>query len=391
LPADGSKDGGLSVTGSLFGGYDDSLLIGPGLQTPVEQRSRSHDPHTGLSGQLLYERPGDPLSVRASASSSARYYPGLERLSIGRQSADFSSSSVTSPWRGAQLHTSGMARVARYGGPFAGATFLPQGFPLDMFDGDNVIRLRRTDVLLGNVALEQEWGRRKSIGIVAGVQSSGLEGSERAVGYNLGGTLSTRISRYSTLRTGYTREEINRGVSQYVVHHLNIGGNYSRPLSTSRRAFVMFSGGSAVLDGNGQVRMQAIADASLHYQLGRSWLGSARYHRGFMFLDEIAGPLSSDGVVAELNGLLSRRLELFNSASFTHGSVGLSPNSTPYNAYSARSQIRYALSRLAAIYAEYLLFDYRFAGLVQLGGNLPSYFNRQTVRAGVTFATPVFR
>jgi len=384
-------DGGLTVTGSVFGGYDNSLFIGPGLGTPLQAHSRSRDSHTGFSGQLLYDRPGDHLSLRGGLSGSGRYYPGLERFVVGRQSADLVSSSGMSPWRGAHLATSGMARYSRYGGPFAGAAFLPQDFPLDMFDGDNAVRLRRSDSLLGHVQLEQDWGRRKSLAILAGVQSSGLEGSERAEGYELGGALTSNVTRYGTVRAGYTRQQMDRGAARYVVHLLNIGGNYGRPVSASRRTFVTVGGGSAVLESNGQAHLQAIANAALQHEFGRSWRGSARYHRGFMFLDELAGPLMSDGLVAELNGLLTRRLELLGSGSFTHGTIGLSPSATPYNAYSAHTQVRYALSRVAAVYAEYVLFNYRFAESVRLGAGLPSYFDRQTVRVGVTVRTDLFR
>jgi hypothetical protein len=385
-------DEGFSVAGSLFGGYDDSLFTGQGPGTPFQSHSRSRDSYAGFSGRLLYDhQPADRLSLRASVSSAGRYYPVLERLVAGRQSADLSSSSVMEPWQGARLRTGGMARYSRYGGPFAGATFLTDGYPLDLIDGDDAFRLRRSDSLHGQVQLEQDWGRRKSVAVLAGVQSSGLEGSARSRGYELGGTLSTKLARYGTLQTGYTRQELNHGGASYVVHHVNIGGNYARPVSASRRAFVTFGGGSAVLESKGEIRMQAIADAGLRYELGRSWSGNARYHRGFMFVDEIIEPLLSDGVVAELTGLLSRRLELLGSGSFTHGGVGLSRTATPYTMYLARTQVRYALSRVTAVYAEYLLFNYRFAESVRVGASLPSYFDRQTVRAGVTVMTPLLR
>ena len=385
-------DEGFWVASSLFGGYDDSLFIGQGLGTPLQPHSRSRDSYAGFSGRLLYNhQPADQLSLGASLESNGRYYPILERFVAGRQVADVSSSSLMTPWRGTRLRTGGMARYSRNSGPFAGAMFLPDGYPLDFFDGDDAVRLRRSDSLHGQVQLEHDWGRRKSVAIVVGIQSSGLEGSERSAGYELGGTLSTKLARYGTLQTGYTRQEIDHGGARYVIHLVNIGGNYGRPVSASRRAFLTIGGGSAVLESKGQVRMQAIADAGLRYELWRSWSGNARYHRGFMFVDEIISPLMSDGVVAELTGLLSRRLELLGSGSLTHGSVGLSPTATHYNVYSAHTRVRYALSRTTAVYAEYLLFNYRFAESVRLGAGLPSYFDRQTVRAGVTVMTPILR
>jgi hypothetical protein len=280
----------------------------------------------------------------------------------------------------------------RYAVPFVAPASFVGGFPEDMFYGDDDIRLRRTDVLRGQAQLEQDWGARKSVAVIASVQTSGLEGSDRAAAYELGGLFSNRFGRYSTLRAGYTLQEIGyRGGATYRAHHLNLGGNYGRLLSAARRVYLSFSGGSTVLESFGQARLQAVGDATLQYEIGRTWRGSARYRRGVVFVDEITGPLLSDGFSAEIDGLLSRRLELVGSGSFTRGTAGLSRDAAPYDMYSARTQARYALSRVAAIYAEYLFFKYRFAESVHLGGALPSYYDRHTVRAGVTVLTQLLR
>jgi hypothetical protein len=69
------------------------------------------------------------------------------------------------------------------------------------------------------------------------------------------------------------------------------------------------------------------------------------------------------------------------------GTAGVSEAKTPYNIYVARAQLRYALSRIAAVFGEYQLYQYRFAESVGLAARLPSSFDRRTLRVGVTVMT----
>jgi hypothetical protein len=224
---------------------------------------------------------------------------------------------------------------------------------------------------------------------LAGVNWSDLEDAERTNGYEVGGTFNSKVARYGGFQAGLIRQVIDRGVTRYAVHHINIGGNYGRPLSASRRAYYTISGGSAALQSRSDFRIFAVADAGLSYQFKRSWTGGAHYHRGFTFVDEIAEPLLSDSVVGQLNGLLSRRLQLLASGYFAHGVVGLTSAASDYQMSGARTQLRYGLSRIAAIQAEYLFINYRFADSVHLAGGLPSNFNRQILLVGITLTLQV--
>jgi len=379
------QDGVLSAAGSVFGAFDDSLFAVPGLETALQPQSRSRGSYAGFLGGLAYNRPDEAL--QASFSSAGHYFPATDRLALGRQAADLSAAMVISPWRTANLRSSASARYARDGLPFEGAGFSAGGFPLDLFYGDDAVHVPHSYSVRGNVGLEQEWGRRRSVSLVASVQTAAVQGTARSRGFELGGTLTNQVGRYGSLRAGYRRQEIGHGGANYVVHNLDTGADYGRPLSNSRRAFVTFGGGSALIESRGHVSMHAIGDAGLRYELGRTWNGSARYHRGFIFVDEVADPLLTDGLIADLSGLLSRRLELFGSGSLMRGTTGLADTETPYYIYLARTQIRYALSRIAGVYGEYLFFNYRFAESVGLGARLPSSLDRRTFRVGVTVMT----
>ena len=77
-PPPSQLNGGLHFSGSLFGGYDDSLLGGEGLATPPEFQLRPQvsGTYTGYFGRLVFDRLSDHLNLRADVSSAGRYYPG---------------------------------------------------------------------------------------------------------------------------------------------------------------------------------------------------------------------------------------------------------------------------------------------------------------------------
>ena len=88
----------------------------------------------------------------------------------------------------------------------------------------------------------------------------------------------------------------------------------------------------------------------------------------------------------ELAGLLSPRVDFSASATYTRGLVGFSSRN-PYQIYGARSQVRYALSRVAALYGEYLLFHYQFPATIVITGDLPPSTSRQAVKVGISISS----
>jgi hypothetical protein len=385
----GETEGGLSMTGSLFGSYDDNILLGgQGSDTRAPTflpRTQLRGASTGYDTTLFFRLPSQQPTFRASVASAGRYFPEFREYVAGRQMAQAAVSAGASPWRDTNLRLTGSGRYSMNAPPFATAASLSDS-DIDVPSGEDSVRLRRTNDVRGQVTLDREWRSRKSLGMVAGIHSAQIDGGDRHEIYELGGRLGVGLARYGTFRAGYTWQDVDRGATRYVVHHLNIGGDYGRPLSASRRAFIKFSGGSAAIETSNRLRMNAIGDVDFWYEFKQSWVGAVRYHRGVTFIDEIADPLLSDGGGVELTGLFSRRLEFNTSATFAQGVVGLRSGNS-YQMYGARSQLRYALTRVLALYGEYLLFHYEFPNTVSLAGRLPPAFNRQAVRVGVTVAT----
>jgi hypothetical protein len=387
----GESEGGIWVSGTLFGSYDDNLLLSsqdsqnrPPL-FPIVTREPIAGAATGYDTTLFLKAPGERPAFEASVVSEGRYFPEFNEFVSGRQMAQAVSSVATTPWRDTTFRATGSGRYSLNAPPFATASSLSDS-DVDLPDGGDSVRLRHTNDVRGMVELERDWSGRKSLGVIGGVHSSQIDGGERQEIYDIGARMAARMSRSGTFRASYIRQDVDRVGAHYVVHRLNIGGDYARPLSASRRSFIAFSGGSSAIESRDSLRMNVIGDASFWYEFKQSWIGALRYHRGVTFLDEVPDPLMADSVTAEMTGLLSPRVDFNSSATFSSGVVGLD-NGEPYQMYGARARLRYAVSRMMALYGEYLLFSYQFPESVPLTGGLPSAFNRQAVRVGLMVST----
>lgn len=388
----GESEGGISVTGSLFGSYDDNILLSGQNSTsrpPALPGIALGDPlkgaATGYDAAVFLKLPSEKPTFDASVYSTGRYFPEFQEYVAGRQTAQASSSVAGSPWRYTTVRVTGSGRYSMNAPPFATAAALSDA-DVDLPSSGDGIRLRRTNDVVGSAELEREWGGNKTLTALGGAHSSQIDGGDRHAIYDMGVRFAAKVSQYSAFRAGYVRQQVERGIGQYVVHHLNIGGNYAKPLSASRRAFIAFSGGSAAVESRDTFRLSAIGDVDFWYEFKQSWIGAVRYHRGVTFIDEVVDPLLSDSVSGELAGLLSPRLDFSSSATFTRGVVGFSSRE-PYQMYGARSQLRYALSRVLALYGEYLLFHYQFPPTILITGGLPPSTSRQAVKVGLTVSS----
>ena len=380
-------NGGLMASGTLFGAYDDNLLLtDSGLYAPPRLPVFGGT-YAGYTGNLAYDWLGDTLAVRADLSTTGRYYPAYDVFRLGRQLGSVSLTAAgMSPWRGAHLNTNGAVQYRSHGVPFTAATFLPDD-ALDVGAIAGEISSYRSGLVSGAIQLGQDWGRRRSLSVTASVQSTWLENYARTAGYELGGMYSAKVGRHGVFRAGYSREAFDRGVGSYVIHNVTAGGNYARPLSALRGAYVSFGGGTSAIEGRGTFRTTAVGDAGFRYEFKRSWTASAHYHRGFTFVDEVLQPLMANTFVGSVDGLLSPRLGLLVSSVTTLGNVGAIDTASNYDMHGMRARLRYSLSRRAAIQGEYLFYHYRFDDSIHLAQNLPSTFHRQVALVSITFLT----
>ena len=147
---------------------------------------------------------------------------------------------------------------------------------------------------------------------------------------------ATSCRESASLRIGYALQESTfEGSSAPVtrIQNLNIGVDYRKPLSRSRRTFLRFSTGSVISEQVAASPSQSKGGASrprvasLVHQMGRTWSAQAQYRRQVGYLDGFARPVFSDSANVAVGGLMTRRVDLFLNANYITGTIGLRQDS----------------------------------------------------------------
>ena len=155
----GESDGGLSVTGSLFGSYDDNILLSsqgsptrpptlPGFGLGETLRGAA----VGYDTAVFFKLPSNQPTFEASVVSTGRYFPEFQEYVAGRQMAEASSSVSAEPWRYTNFRLTGSGRYSLNAPPFATAASLSDADVDLPFAGDG-IPLRHTNDLRGAAEL----------------------------------------------------------------------------------------------------------------------------------------------------------------------------------------------------------------------------------------------
>jgi hypothetical protein len=200
------------------------------------------------------------------------------------------------------------------------------------------------------------------------------------------------FTRYASLRLGYGVEdaEYNRG-QRFRRRVIDVGIDYARPLSFSRRTTFKFGGGTATLDDGESTFTTITGHANLNHVLSRRWNLNAAYNRGVGFIDGFVDPFVSDSAAVSAVGGFGRRVQLSASAAYSNGDVGFrTTRSRSYETYTGTARMQVTLMRNLAAFGEYVYYHYRFDPLVVLPLNAPRALNRRGVRGGLGYTVAFF-
>ena len=196
----------------------------------------------------------------------------------------------------------------------------------------------------------------------------------------------------AALDLGYSYVEGHHGTGiETTAHNINIGVDYRRPLSQTRRTFVAFTTGSTVAESevSGR-RVQAIGSATLTHYMRRTWTALVEYRRRLQYVDGFDRPLFGDTVTTGFNGLLTRRMELSRAGRAITRARSGSPSerrdsrATPHR----RACAGHCPARLAG-YAEALFYHYAFDEEAARPPGLPQTFDRVAFRIGLSLWVPL--
>jgi hypothetical protein len=398
------EQGGLDAFVDLFEAYDDNVLAhGAGATAGRPESFMSVGGlYSGLEHTVQYAGVGDPdgARFRSWTTGAVRYYPDLKQFTVAHQEV------------GAAFQVVLGRRLRLYGSPFG--AYSPR-YSMRLFsqpgdENDDDLEGRLTSRIVapgldadysvierenyrygGSSGIQLRLSTASTLSLTYGYSNSEFQGQRVDLEVQRSGaTFVHRLTRNASLRLGYSRQEghyITR--ERQLIEQIDLGVDYSRPLSRTRRTVLRFTSGSAVAEEGNRRRMQMLGTASVVRQIGRTWVARAGYRRSLRHLEGFDRQVLSDEASTTLGGFWTRRLEFSTTASFFRGTVGISARSPKFDSYSSVGRLRAAVSRTLAAYVEYFFYQYRFAdgGIRPIG--LPQSFDRRGARVGVSLYVPL--
>ncbi len=374
----------LAGNASLSGGYDDNVLAN------ATNSSSAQNGQAGTFGQfsggLNYALNAGRGSLNASAGTSHRYYPSLQDDYFQNYNASIGGTLLVTTKPAITLHQSASYQ------PY---TFL-SAFPMaidpivgasDITDPDVVPVAEQYTYYEGGVGLRHQMTRRTAFNSswnyrVTDQQSNHFWYQEAQASFSLG------LTRDLALRLGYGYTEQHHDTRVTELHRPDIGLDFLRALSLTRRTSFSFGVGTEVSVYNGTTRYNATGNATLHHEIGRSWTAAGAYQRGTYFVDTFAEPLTGDSWSFQLNGLITRRVQLLAVAAASLGQMGYSSNN--FDSYRGTITLSTALTRFMNVGVDYAYYNYEFDDATGLEPGVSQDVIRQSIRARVSFFAPLF-
>jgi hypothetical protein len=361
----------LSVNGQVGTGYETGLL--------VEQRERgvnfgnvsflkSDDVFSLFAGGISYADHAERLDFSASLSSGARKYSKFAMVSSHQGSADLTLR------LGRRTIVNGFGRAMYQ--PWGAVIYSPA--VSDPAVAQVVAPTRQIPVLNGSyrtyasgISISQELFRRSTLTASYSYDVatfSGLAGDYQHKDASL--RYAHGITRNLGWHVGYIYDEarFSQQSTAYRGRGFDLGLDYNRSLSLTRRTQFGFSTGFSAVDSNVALpagfqgtRYSATGAAWLNREIGRTWNAAVSYNRNVAFFESLRAPYFYDGVSVGVSGLISRRVGLHSSAGATYGDIGLTTGQRESNRFVtgvADTSLTIAISRYAALSAQYAFLVY---------------------------------
>lgn len=404
----GGRDHSLDLTVSGFASYITDVLED---SQPAGESGRPGTWSRGATASLYYSRNWRSASLGAFASGGASYFdsieddPWIERWQAGVLGSftrpiarrwDFAANTaaIYSPHYGFGSGVGGIGTGGLDGGWGIGPDRIDRIPGLDYAVTNQP--LVRTDT---QASLRRGVSRRSSIDLIYGLQTVNIfESDEMAaphlnqIAHRVMGRYRFQINRFLSARAGYGYRRASYGDSDRPPigsHDLDVGldGGYGREIELGRRTSFSFDTRSSIFvyenlrDGEAEGTRTSLflgGSAALRHRWGRSWQAQLRYDRTASFVDGFTEPFLSNMASALVRGLPLRRLDVSAYATYSVGEVGLTGAERGFTTATGLAQVRTAITRNLAAYAQYFYYHYDF----ERGAAVPSLFARNLDRQG---------
>jgi opacity protein-like surface antigen len=405
-PQDPSRAQTLTLTLNASTGYDDNVI--------ADQSGVGNDPRNqvgsalvGGGGTLTYTKTARRLSFSANSMFDTRYYPEQSALSASSYGAGAGLSYQLSRRTRVSLNQNVAYQPSyQFGGLFPGFSnepILGEGVPSNL---DLAVSRRASWITNSNVMLDRELGRLSSVQVQYGYSQQKFtenpldeNGNPLTAGdltsQQAGIRFRRRFTRYMSLRLGY---EYIHGVYPFPVstkvenHNIDVGLDYARTLSFSRKTSFSFATGSSIVQTSQLGRTYRVTgNAYLSHEFTPNWQGQLSYLRDVGFFGNFGTPIFSDSFSFRLRGVVASRMQVTLNTGYLSGQLGLMEGASSFHTFTGTASMIYALNQLMGLDVSYSYFDYNFAQNAALPPGVQPRFDRNSVRAGVTLWLPLIR
>jgi hypothetical protein len=394
---------------SLYGGYDDNALADVGTQVTPDPRFQQNTRYAGGQVSVQYAKNGSRLTLDSTAGTGYRYYESVGGMSGNNHWASLGLTGRLS--QRSTVRASGGVNYSPYFG-FAGITGLgaDQTGQATVPSSDFAQASRAALTANGALSFDHRLTQRMTMDADVSVENTRFTGdgvSFRNVGG--GGGFRYRMTNHATARLGYHYRRgtyPTYGLGRLVeAHDIDVGVDYTRSLSFSRRTTFGFSTGSSIYRSyNGaqgvvsgdpglyRTHYLVTGNAYLNRQIGRTWNARLDYRRGLQMVEGFPQPFLSDSVMGTLGGYWGRRLRFGATGQYSNGEVGeRSVSGRNFTTYTAAANLELAVSRLVALTVDGLFYHYVFDQSIELPEGIGRGLDRRTIRCGVTIWLPLAR
>ena len=382
----------LRLTLSTFGGYDTDVT---GTATDADKAPSA--PYGGGMVSLNFQKRTEKVAFTTRGSSDYRYYRTDQPVSA----VSYTVSSVFAADLTSRLNVSASTN-AQYAPRFV-FSLLPAAGDLGRDSApplsDYGVSMDSTASYIVGATAALRVSRRSTLNLaVSGGEQKLLEDNIDLRTKSYGGGYSYAMTRYARLRVGYTQQDSDYPsfgpfpARRYSHRSYDVGVDYSRPLSLSRRTTISFGSGSSAIDNGIETFYNITGTASLRHQMRRTWEANIVYARGLGVVAGFTEPFFADSVNATVRGNLTDRLALEVTGGFANGNVGLGSRAEDYASLQANTRLEWVLHReRLGLYGNYYYYAYEFDPTTLLVASIPREMNRHGVRVGLIFRFPLLQ
>jgi len=381
----------LDLNWSLYTAGDDNSFLSTDADI-LDAALQSKRVYSGLTISAQYVRRPPRRVLTFNTAAAGRYYSDLRRVVTTRYGGGMTLDAlVARDWR---LQLSNTASFS----PFYQVVLAPSAPGLWTPDApapsaDNAVSRQHAMQYGSFIGVTHGYSARSSIAFNYGLRYTQVfEGADS--GSQRGGVEYVHgIAKDIGLRLGYAYgvafTGANPGARPIRNQDIDIGLNYGRSFSPSRRMSLGFTTGSSIISSDDGSHFRVTGSARFTRRLSPRWTAVVLYDRGLQVPDGATRPFFSDTVSAGINGYFSPRASLRILPAYSHGTVGFTGQTNAYNSYSSTTRFEVAISHRLAVYAEHFYYNYAFDSGVGLPAFLTTGLNRQGVRAGLAVWTPL--